>query len=503
MNHLIISREYPPAPSGGGIGTYVSHIAELLAAPGEMVHVIGQLWPGAPRARETRLGGRLIVHRVAPDEPLPDVPTQVVTDPAVLKSLHHSALPCGGFLWQAALLAESLVDTAGIDIVEAQEYEAPAYALMLRRSVGLGPARRVPIMVHLHTPTEFVFKVNGWDQDLRDHAPVIQLERAVIRAADALLCPSRFLARIAESHYQLERGAVEVIPYPMGDIPLLVRDESTWREGTIFYAGRLEPRKGVSEWIDAATAVAQDLPVRFILVGGDTSSSGPSGGSVRAMLRARIPPALRLRFRFVNAVPRHQLRAHLRQARIAVVPSRWENFPYACIEAMASGLPVLVSPAGGMAEMVEDGRTGWIAAGPDPRSLETALRRALAPPPSILADMGAAAAASIRAMCDNREIVRRQLEFRRRVIATGCRQSTEVPLPLVLVPDDSRARGRPGRDGIPIQGRMMTALDILRAPPRQQLAVIRRALANPGYVAQWLAWHGRRTINRVSQILRA
>ena len=60
MNHLIICREYPPAPSGGGIGTYARHMAELLARHGETVHVIGQRWPGASRATETQLGGRLI-----------------------------------------------------------------------------------------------------------------------------------------------------------------------------------------------------------------------------------------------------------------------------------------------------------------------------------------------------------------------------------------------------------------------------------------------------------
>src|SRR5688572_5117126 len=129
MNHLIISREYPPSLySAGGIGTYVNHIAELLAAHGETVHVIGQRWPGAPRVQETRLGGRLIIHRVL-DEPLQDPPLGAVTDPAVLKALDHSALPCAGFLWQAALLAELLVERAGVDIIEAQEYEAPAYGL--------------------------------------------------------------------------------------------------------------------------------------------------------------------------------------------------------------------------------------------------------------------------------------------------------------------------------------------------------------------------------------
>jgi len=46
MKHLILCREYPPAP-GGGIGAYVWHISRLLAESGESVHVIAQAWEGA------------------------------------------------------------------------------------------------------------------------------------------------------------------------------------------------------------------------------------------------------------------------------------------------------------------------------------------------------------------------------------------------------------------------------------------------------------------------
>jgi hypothetical protein len=46
MKHLIICREYPPAPPGG-IGTYVDHISRLLGENGETGHVIGQLWEKA------------------------------------------------------------------------------------------------------------------------------------------------------------------------------------------------------------------------------------------------------------------------------------------------------------------------------------------------------------------------------------------------------------------------------------------------------------------------
>jgi hypothetical protein len=120
----------------------------------------------------------------------------------------------------------------------------------------------------------------------------------------------------------------------------------------------------------------------------------------------------------------------------------------------------------------------------------------VATPPSTLEHMGAAAGKSIRAMCDNRDIVSRQIELRRHIVSVGCRRAVEVPLPIApgpLVLDDERARARRATISV-AQGVTMTALDILRASPRQQLAVVRRALANPGYVAPWLTWHARRML---------
>src|SRR5690349_3815673 len=70
LRHLFICREFPPAAyPPGGIGTYVRHMATLLAAAGETVHVIAHRWQGAPQAREVSMDQRLIVHRVALDDP--------------------------------------------------------------------------------------------------------------------------------------------------------------------------------------------------------------------------------------------------------------------------------------------------------------------------------------------------------------------------------------------------------------------------------------------------
>ena len=60
-----------------------------------------------------------------------------------------------------------------------------------------------------------------------------------------------------------------------------------------------------------------------------------------------------------------------------VLPSIWwENAPLVLLEAQAAGVPVICSGIGGMAEMVEHGRTGLHVPPGDPRALADAMRAA-------------------------------------------------------------------------------------------------------------------------------
>lgn len=458
MRHVILCPEYPPSPgAAGGIGTYALNFSRLLAESGDTVHVIAERWSGANKPVEELCHGRLIVHRVSPDHPLP-VPRHLDQPHIAVRELHalrYSERPQQAFAWQAGLLTEHLVEKEGIDLIESQEWEAPLYYFQLRRALGAGPKRQPPCLVHLHSPAEFIFRHNEWSMGRFGFNTAKRHEDYSIAAADARLCPSRYLARQAERHYGLPDGEVNVIPLPIGETTVVERGADVWRRGTVCYVGRLEPRKGVLEWIDAAVAVArEDRTVQFEFVGADVPYD--ESRSVLRVLERRIPDSLRRRFRFRGAQPRSRLSRFFAEARIAVVPSRWENFPNTCIEAMCSGLPVLATREGGMAEMIDHGRTGWLARTADAAGLEEALRAALATPPEALSTMGRAAARAIREQCDNTRTVERHIDFRRRVVRGGTARSLRVPANLPWAGrrfDDESARRTPkpsDDDGIAI-----------------------------------------------------
>lgn len=433
MKHIFICREYPPAAyPPGGIGTYLRQMAGLLARAGETVHVIGHRWEGAPRAREESEGGRLIVHRVALDEQVKDkwaIPSSRYGG-QVPRAMLASRFPAQAFSWQAALLAESLIDGEGIDVVEAQEWEAPLYYLQLRRALDLGPSKRPPCVVHIHSPSEKVFAANEWDTTIADYLPAVSMEAYSIANADAVLCASRYVAEQALSRYGIAPSSLSIIPYPLGDTPWIERGAHIWSAESICHVGRLEPRKGVLELASAAALLAVERPnLRIEFIGGDTPLSATGGSTVGDAIRARTSRSVRRRFRFRGSLDRHGVVDALSRACAAVVPSRWDNLPYSCIEAMSSGLPVIVSPNGGMRELIVDGVSGWVAPDATPTGLASALRRALDTPAGDRERMGGAASETVRRICDNETIIGRHLEMKRRLVESRAPRPIQVTGP--------------------------------------------------------------------------
>ena len=72
-------------------------------------------------------------------------------------------------------------------------------------------------------------------------------------------------------------------------------------------------------------------------------------------------------------------------------PSLSEGFGIALVEAMGCALPVIASGVGGMVEIVEQGRTGWILPAPNAGELAAAIRHTAALDPAALAAIGRAA----------------------------------------------------------------------------------------------------------------
>jgi len=118
--------------------------------------------------------------------------------------------------------------------------------------------------------------------------------------------------------------------------------KETERRGLLF-VGRLSPEKGIATLADAKARLA-DLSLR---VAGD----GPSADLLDGVAGVEC---------FGSLAP-EAVRSEMALALALVLPSIWyENFPRTIVEAFASGLPVIASRIGALADIVEEGITGLL-----------------------------------------------------------------------------------------------------------------------------------------------
>lgn len=167
------------------------------------------------------------------------------------------------------------------------------------------------------------------------------------------------------------------------------------RPGTVLFVGRVSPEKGIHVLLDAFALAAGRMPdIRLEIVG--PSSRTPreyivdrtDDPQVRALachyqgdyldtLRHRVPKNISEKVTFTGSVAHGDLDAHYTGADILANPSLSEAFGITLIEAMAHGLPVIATRAGGMAEIVRDGETGLVVEPGDIEGLADAIVRLL------------------------------------------------------------------------------------------------------------------------------
>lgn len=162
----------------------------------------------------------------------------------------------------------------------------------------------------------------------------------------------------------------------------------------LIYVGRLAPRKGLAESIEALRlARERGVAARLVVAGG-----GPEEARLRQQVRES---AIERDVSFVGPAYGEQKARLLAQADVLLLPSYSEGLPYALLEAMAAGVVPVVTPVGAVPEAVRAGEHGLFV---EPRDAE-AIAQAIA---SLAADRGALARMS--AACRRRAAERYSLE---------------------------------------------------------------------------------------------
>ncbi len=366
----ILSIEYPPDPFSAGIGSYTKAIANALTAQGHKVHII-------TRAPALEVNGVLpidsvtnengvTVHRLTPLRP--DIPEEFELK-KVLALVSSSVIGELRYRHKISRTLQKLIKTKGLDLIEAAEFMADGIFYPRRHH------KKIPFIVRLHTPFAFAEKIEA-------HAPepmrqlMAWLEKQHINKASHLSAPSGRSAEVFREELSLGNRTIKIIPNPPNF--QVVEDSQNQDKAAkphqeagqlVLFIGRISKWKGVDVLCRSMESVLQKHPdTQFCFVGADhiPVEGFPTG---REYLKSLVKEQFHKHMTFTGYLQKAEVQKHIRMADLCVLPSRFDNFPYTCLEAMIHGKAVIGSNNGGMKDMLADGAAGRLYTPPDHEEL--------------------------------------------------------------------------------------------------------------------------------------
>lgn len=332
----MVSWEYPPVVIGG-LGRHVHHLATALAEAGHEVVVLSRRPSGTdpsthPSKDEIAEGVRIVAAAEDPHEF--DFGTDMM---AWTLAMGHSMVRAGLALrtkrdrpWQP-------------DVVHAHDW------LVAHPAVALAEYFDVPLVSTIHA-TE-AGRHSGWVSGSISRQ-VHAVESWLVHESDSLItCSASMSDEITElfgpglAETRVIRNGIDAARWPFA-----TRCPRTG-PAQLLYLGRLEYEKGIHDAIAALPRIRRTHP-------GTTLTIAGTGTQQQWLVEQARKHKVLKAATFVGHLNHEQLVSLLHTADAAVLPSHYEPFGIVALEAAATGIPLVTSNVGGLAEAVINGQTG-------------------------------------------------------------------------------------------------------------------------------------------------
>jgi glycogen synthase len=216
-----------------------------------------------------------------------------------------------------------------VDVVHVHDWFGTIGASALARRL------RVPLVMTVHS-TEYDRSLgHPWDH-------ILYREQAGIDAATRVIAVSRHLRQQLIDRYHADPEKVRVIYNAVRPTQRLERIDPTKR--VVLYVGRLAAMKGVDTFLRAAARIATTFPdVLFVIAG--------EGPEYSRLIHLAASLDIGDHVMFLGKVSDEEREVLLSGSSVFVLPSVVEPFGIAALEAMAAGVPTIVSKTSGVAEI--------------------------------------------------------------------------------------------------------------------------------------------------------
>jgi glycosyltransferase involved in cell wall biosynthesis len=360
LTYWLLTTEYPP-DHGGGISTYCYFTARMLAEAGHQVTVFTN------------------------DESIDDFILGEESKNIRLLRFNSNREEFHKFLGYTARLSYAF---AGVvrkmigeegkpDFIEAQDYLGIAYYLTQFKHTGYAWLSGVPILITLHSPAFIYLRYNRVPLYRFPDYWTGEMEKQAIKAADAIISPTRFMLEEVKKDISFDGIPVSVIANPF---KASYGISHGFTRNKIVYYGKLSAQKGSFELLAYFKALWDEgFPHALHIIGGTDIVYHPEMKTMGQLVKEKY--ALYLEkglLQLHGKIEPSHIQQQLQDAHLIIVPSTIDNMPYVVMEAMSLGKIVLASIQGGQSEMMEEGISGFLFDHRHPSTFSQQLKKILA-----------------------------------------------------------------------------------------------------------------------------
>ncbi len=361
MRIAFISYEFPPDTGKGGIGTYVQQIATALAANGFDIHVFA----GSPCRTATKKNNGYTVHWVECKD-VADYRDKVLNSFTV----QHQLVPfdcmespeIGSNAWEIKKRFPQLRLIVRLHapnfLVESLKKSCIPFLMKLR--FVLGALRRLK------------WDLGYWKKYKKDEDTDYQF----IKLADFITAPSESMKKWVVDHWQINPAKIVLIPNiflpSKAWLQIPINKEITYKR--IVFFGRLNVLKGLVVSTKVMKRILQEFPDWKFRVIGDDGMGPHAGLSMKTWMQKELKPVIN-QVEWMDGMSYEALPDAISPTEIVLLPSLFESFSYTCSEAMASGKAIIGSKNGGMADLLQQEKSGLLINPLSYREIHAALKK--------------------------------------------------------------------------------------------------------------------------------
>jgi D-inositol-3-phosphate glycosyltransferase len=270
------------------------------------------------------------------------------------------------------------------DIIHSHYFVSGIIGLALRDRFG------IPLVHMFHTLGAMKNIVARSDEE-RETGQRIAHEAHILRNADAVVAATTIDLSQMVWHYDANPEHIRIIPCGVDLQRFQPNDMAEARNQLglpaqptplALLVGRIEPLKGIDALITAVAQLRANVPslamLEAVIVGGASDEQPHLWNTEQKRLDVlRHTLGIAAAIRFVGARPQSQLALFHAACDVVTMPSHYESFGMAALEALASGRPVIATNAGGPATIITHGVDGLLTPPDDATQLAHNLTRIL------------------------------------------------------------------------------------------------------------------------------